>query len=155
MTERRGLVWLGVLMAISILVSGCSGVVRGAAQNSEPTEGVVAPGEPVHGLAPVDEVYVMKMESLPVRVGAIVSGNLPDGCTELGEATVTHDGDTFTVELPTVRDPEAMCTEALVPFQVAVQLEALGLKAGTYTVEVNGVTATFTLAIDNVLPEGW
>ncbi len=51
-----------------------------------------------------------------------------------------------------MRDPEAMCLMALMPFDVAIPVGALGLKAGTYVIEVNGVGATFKLAIDNVLP---
>jgi hypothetical protein len=33
-----------------------------------------------------------------------------------------------------------------------IGLGVVGLKAGTYTVDVNGVTGTFTLDVDNALP---
>ena len=45
-----------------------------------------------------------------------------------------------------------MCTEALVPYEQAVPLDVAGLPAGVYTVTVNGVSDTFELAVDNVLP---
>jgi len=127
--------------------------VRGEAETGAPEEVGVPVGEVGEGLAVVDEMYVITMESLPARVGAIASGFLPDGCTELGEAVVTREGDTFVVELPTTRDPDAMCTMALVPYQVAIKLDVLGLLAGTYTVDVNGAIDTFTFESDNVFVE--
>ena len=45
-----------------------------------------------------------------------------------------------------------MCIEALVPYEQAVPLEVAGLPAGVYTVTVNGISDTFELAVDNVLP---
>lgn len=145
MTKRTGWGVLGLFLVAAMLLSACSKVARGEAE--------AGAGEVTRGLAPVEEVVVIIMERLPSDVGAIVSGNLPDGCTELGEAQVTREGNTFRVVLPTTRDPEAMCTMALVPFELAIPLETLGLQAGVYTVEVNGVTTTFELAVDNILLE--
>jgi inhibitor of cysteine peptidase len=153
MKNRRTVMWMGLLMVVAMAVSACGGIVRGEAEPESPVDVGAPSGEFTEGLAVIDEMYVIKMERLPASVGAIVSGNLPDGCTELGEAVVTHEGNTFLVELPTTRDPDAMCTMALVPFQVAIPLDVLGLPAGTYTVDVNGVTDTFTFEIDNVLQE--
>ena len=149
MTRRTGLVWLGVVMAVSIMVSGCSGVVLGAGGNGAPVD----VGEPVgDGLAPVDEVSVIIMETLPGRAAVIARGDLPDGCTSIVDAVMTIDEDAglFEVTLGTYRDPEAMCTMALVPFEEVIELPILGLPAGTYTAEVNGVAITFELAVDNV-----
>jgi hypothetical protein len=42
-----------------------------------------------------------------------------------------------------------MCTEALVPFQLAVPVSITGLPSGTYTVEAGGKTDQFTLDQDN------
>jgi inhibitor of cysteine peptidase len=58
----------------------------------------------------------------------------------------------YKVTITTKRPADKMCTEALVPFEESVALEVVGLPAGTYTVEVNGVTASFTLDGDNALP---
>ncbi len=149
MTKRTGLVWLGVVMAFSLLVSGCSGVVLGAGGNGAPVD----VGQPVgDGLAPVDEVSVIIMESLPGTAAVIARGDLPDGCTSIVDMQMMIDEEAglFQVTLGTYRDPEAMCTEALVPFEEVIELPILGLPAGTYTVEVNGVATTFELAVDNV-----
>jgi hypothetical protein len=42
------------------------------------------------------------------------------------------------------------CEEVEQPFEKVIPLEVKGLKAGTYTVHVNGVTDRFTLENDNV-----
>jgi inhibitor of cysteine peptidase len=42
-----------------------------------------------------------------------------------------------------------VCTQALVPFEETIPLDVEGLLAGEYTVNVNGVMATFTLDVDN------
>ncbi len=149
MTKRTGLIWLSVVMAASLLVSGCSAVVLGAGGNEAPVD----VGQPVDaGLAPVDEVSVIIMESLPATAAVIARGDLPDGCTNIVDALMTIDEEAglFQVTLGTYRDPEAMCTMALVPFEEVIDLPILGLPAGTYTVEVNGVATTFELAVDNV-----
>ncbi len=153
MNKGRRYGWLGLLVGALLLVSACSGVARGEAETGAPVDVEAPAGEVREGLAVVDGMYVIKMERLPADVGAIASGHLPDGCTELGEAVVTRDGDSFLVELPIERDPDAMCTMALVPYQVAIKLDVLGLPAGIYTVDVNGVTDTFTFESDNVYQE--
>jgi len=104
------------------------------------------------GLAVVDSIDILIMESMPVQVSVVVRGNLPDGCTTIGEAATQRDDRTFVVTLTTRRPLDAMCTEALVPYEQAVPLEVAGLPAGVYTVTVNGVSDTFELAVDNVLP---
>ena len=104
------------------------------------------------GLAVVDSIDILIMESMPVQVSVVARGNLPDGCTSIGQATTERDDKTFVVTLTTRRPLDAMCTEALVPYEQAVPLEVAGLPAGVYTVTVNGVSDTFELAVDNVLP---
>lgn len=115
-----------------------------------------APTEAASGEIYIEDVQILILESFPVQVRAVVSGNLPDGCTEIRAVRVSRgtDPQTFNVEFETERDPNAMCTQALVPFEESVALEVEGLEAGTYTVDVHGETATFTLDVDNVAPEG-
>ncbi|MDX9953163.1 MAG: hypothetical protein RBT75_03670 [Anaerolineae bacterium] len=133
--------WVIVLL----LASGCRGII---------TDGEGTPATPVvtvEGIAVVESVEVLLLESFPVQVRVLVRGDLPDGCTALGDWRVSREGDTFKVTLPTTRLAEALCTEALVPFEVSIPLEVAGLPAGTYGVEVNGVAASFTFDVDNVL----
>ena len=106
----------------------------------------------VTGVAVVDSVDLLMLESFPVQIHALVKGNLPDGCTTIDQVTQARQGNAFTVTITTKRPADKMCTEALVPFEESVALEVVGLPAGTYAVEVNGVTASFTLDVDNALP---
>lgn len=147
---------LGGFFILLLTVLGLAACAAGAPPTEDgglPTAPPEATGEVEYeyGTADVDEVEVMLLESFPVQVRAIARGNLPNGCAEIDEQHVTRSGDTFDVELTTRTLTNAMCTEALVAFEEAIPLEAEGLPAGTYTVDVNGVTATFTLDVDNTL----
>jgi inhibitor of cysteine peptidase len=111
--------------------------------------------EPVTiGQANVESVEVQMLETFPVQINLLVKGNLPDGCTELDQINVVFEeaSNTFDVDITTQRPADAMCTEALVPFEETIPLDVQGLPAGTYTVDVNGITEVFTLNVDNVLP---
>lgn len=111
------------------------------------------PAEPIMGLAMVDSIQILTLESFPVQVNVQVRGDLPDGCTSINEIISQRDGNAFTVAVTTFRDSDRMCTQALVPFTEMIPLDVLGLEAGTYTVSVNGITGSFTLAVDNVLTD--
>ncbi len=107
----------------------------------------------VIGTAKVDSVDILKMESFPVQINVIAKGNLPDGCTKIGDAKQTFDGKSdFSIRLETKKPIDGTCTQALVPFEKTINLSgATGLKKGTYTVDVNGVKKSFTLDMDNFI----
>lgn len=109
--------------------------------------------EPVMGLAMVDSIQILTLESFPVQVNVQIRGDLPDGCTSINEIVSQRLGNAFTVAVTTLRDPDRMCTQALVPFTETIPLDVLNLEAGTYTVSVNSITGSFTLAMDNVLAD--
>ena len=145
MLRSRLLQGLGIGMLLLSLVAACG-----------PTRAGETPsGDVIRGKADVEEVELQIMESFPVRVIVIARGNLRDGCTEIAELHTSFDEEskTFSVEITTVRDKDAICTQALVPLEERVELEVRGLPAGTYTVDVNGKRATFSLDVDNELPE--
>jgi len=149
MFRSQTLSWLTVgLLLLSVVVAGCGGP---ADASEKPLPDKSDPSD----LARVDEIQLQIMESFPVQVAVIASGNLSDGCTEIDEINQTFDDETntFSVKITTDRPADAMCTQALVPFEERISLEVQGLPAGTYTVDVNGVTDTFTLDVDNVIPE--
>lgn len=103
--------------------------------------------------AVVDEIEIFMMESFPLQVSVRAAGYLPDGCTFIDEDSieVTRNGNTFNVVLKTKRPADAICTQALVPFEANIPLDVYGLEAGVYTVNVNGVTDTFEFTVDNVI----
>jgi len=122
---------LGLIMLIIIFATGCFSVL------------------PITGLAPVDEIDILILEIFPVQINVIASGNLPDPCTEISEVIKEREGDTFFITIKTYRSP-GFCIQVIAPFEEIIPLEVYGLTAGTYTVDVNGVQATFDLEVDNI-----
>lgn len=104
------------------------------------------------GEAMVESIEVLVFEPFPVQVRVIAYGNLPDGCTRIGKIEDSRSGGLFTVRIATTRPANRMCTQALTEFQETLPLNTTGLKAGTYTVDVNGIRQTFTLRSDNTAP---
>lgn len=123
---------------------------------AQPTEDPFADPNMVEGTLYVNSVELLTLESFPLQMIAIVKGDFSDGCTQMAGSEQTIDGNTITVTLKGARPADVACTEALVPFEENVGVDIFGLAAGDYTVVVKGVndvTATFTLDMDNILPE--
>jgi len=117
---------LGLIMLITIFVTGCFSIL------------------PTTGLASVDEIDILILESFPVQINVIARGNLPDPCTEISEVLQEREGDSFFITIKTYRYP-GFCRQVLAPFEEIIPLDVYGLPAGTYTVDVNGVQDTFDL----------
>ncbi|MFN2220661.1 MAG: hypothetical protein ACK2UA_18775 [Anaerolineae bacterium] len=139
-------------MALLLLI----GALAVAACGSQPTQAPVvetpADDGVLYGEATVETIEILILESFPVQVQVVARGTVSDGCTEIGEVQQERDGQDFQVTIITFRPSGMLCTEALVPFEKSIALDVNGLPAGTYTVDVNGVSGTFELAMDNVLP---
>jgi len=144
---KRTILMAGAMALLAVFLSAC-----GSAAGPEPTSTSGAGGV-IKGEAVVESVDAQILESFPVQVHAVVRGTLGDGCTTLDEVTTTREGNTFLIRLTTERPADAVCTQAVVPFEEVVPLDVVGLPAGQYTVDANGVTTTFELAIDNILSE--
>ena len=110
-------------------------------------------GEYIYGTAVVENIDILTLESFPVQINVITKGYLPDGCTEIGDITKSKDGNTFVVNIETIRPADVMCTQAIVPYEEVIPLDVYGIKAGTYSVVVNDVHGSFELATDNSLPD--
>jgi inhibitor of cysteine peptidase len=140
------------LVLLLFIVTGCGG------REPEPTETPPPPtnapvSEAITGTATVESIQILLLESFPVQVNARMRGILPDGCTTIDQITTNQSGNDFTIIVTTFRPAGAICTEAVVPFDEVVALDVLGLDAGTYNVTANGVSGTFTLAVDNRIQE--
>jgi len=101
------------------------------------------------GEAKVTKIEIFIMESFPVQVTVIAWGEFPNSCTKIDTVTTRLEGDTFFITVTTSR-PYDKCALVITPFEEVIPLEAAGLKAGIYTVNVNGVISTFELKVDNV-----
>lgn len=118
----------------------------------------VAPSTPGLGNAEINEATVNSieiaiLESFPVQIHVLATGILPDGCTHVGPIDIAREGTAFDVTIHTVRPADAMCTQVVSEFEEVVPLDVYGLAAGAYTVNVNGVTDSFTLDMDNAISE--
>jgi len=118
-----------------VLLTGCTPSASDTAPDSE-------------NLALIEDVNILMLESFPVQVNAEVKGTLRNGCEVIDEITTNRENNTFVVRI-SVEEEGEVCTQALVPFEEVVGLDVEGLRAGEYTVDVNGVEETFTLQQDN------
>ncbi|MCP4415911.1 MAG: hypothetical protein GY805_04765 [Chloroflexi bacterium] len=100
--------------------------------------------------AQVNSIAIAILESFPVQVHVSVTGFLGDGCTTLADITMTKTGNTFFIDISKQRPADMICTQQLTTFEELIALDVNGLLAGTYTVDVNGVSDSFTLDMDNV-----
>jgi inhibitor of cysteine peptidase len=149
---------LGLLALVLVTLAACTGGAADEAATAEApiaTEAATAPVsvQPDRGQAVVNSVDVLILESFPVQVNIVARGDLPDSCTTIDQVISQRDDAGFRVAITTFRQPDQVCTQALVPFEETVSLDVAGLPAGTYPVIVNGVQESFTLDIDNALPE--
>lgn len=115
----------------------------------EPTTTVKDTSDLNIGKATIDSLNVNIMESMPVQVSVLVKGFLSDGCTSIHRVDRKKEGNTFIIDVFTERPKDAMCTQALVPFEQTVPLDVQGLSAGTYKVKVHDREASFTLEANN------
>ena len=153
---------LSILIALFVVLAACAPPVTDpqppppdAAETVEPGPVDDTPdpkGEVVRGLAPVEEVDILMLESFPVQINVFVRGYVPDACTEISDIVHERAADTFKVSISTVRPKDMACAEVIMPYEESISLDVIGLEAGVYTVDVNGVTETFELQVDNALP---
>jgi inhibitor of cysteine peptidase len=149
---------MAVLFVIfTVSLSGC--VDDGQNNTDNETEGQVTDGqntseqEYIYGTANVESIDILTLESFPVQIHVIAEGYLPDGCTEIDEVNTEREGNVFNINITTKRPKDVMCTQAIEDFEKTIPLDVQDLKAGNYTVNVNGVTGSFELAVDNTLEE--
>ncbi len=102
--------------------------------------------------AAVEYIQIVIAESFPIRVNVVAKGHLPDSCTFIDSITEDHSGDTFTITILTTQQTDHTCTQGTQTFEEMIPLSVVGLKAGVYAVTVNGITDTFELGVDNVIP---
>lgn len=113
-------------------------------EEEPPTETAIAPVESV-------EFGVALTNGIEIEV----SGNLPDGCTAIAGYEQSVNGGQIFVTLYIERDPELMCTMALVPYQETVQVDTALLPDGTYRVVVNGQQTAIMVTVRDNSEEGF
>lgn len=89
-----------------------------------------------------DFILIPEQPSL-IKVEAM--GFFPDGCTSIEDIFQERIGDIFYVTITTFRTEDAICTLALVQFEVTLGIDILGLDSGLYTVLVNDISKSFEI----------
>ncbi len=141
LSPRRAALWLCALGLVMIFSAACGGTA------GEPIAGQPTAGAPQ--LAPVESIAVQILESFPVQVRVIARGTLPDECSSIGEVLPSRVGNQFHIAVFMQRAGAGECSAQPVPFEQSIPLAVEGLPAGNYLVDVNGVTDSFSLAMDN------
>ena len=99
------------------------------------------------GLARVERIEVEVSRQAPVGAWAVVSGQLPDACTELQSPDVRRNGSVFDVVLETRRPFGALCAQMVVPFEKRIRLGVDSEVSGAHIVNVNGVSQSFAVNV--------
>jgi hypothetical protein len=148
---QRNWMWMAFVV-LAMVFSGCVPLTPGAPGDPTATPAPPPTGGPGAEEIVVDRIEIVILESFPVQVHVVAYGQLPDACSFVQEATQARQDNAFDVELVVARRPDARCAPQPTPFTHTIALEVQGLKAGTYTVNVHGVTGAFKLEMDNGLP---
>lgn len=106
--------------------------------------GEPAPDPARRKLAQLNSVEILQMESWPVQVVVLASGDLPNPCHTVWWEE-RPEGGTRVVDIYAVApsDPDAVCAAVLEPFEVNIPLGQF--EAGEHKVIVNGEAHRFTI----------
>ena len=125
-----------LFLILSLILSSCTGIPDGIDEK----------------LAPVESIDILVLESFPVQINVLINGYLPNPCYQITLIENNQDEDTFYVKV-FMKYNGLICIQTIKPYEETVALDVYGLVAGTYQVDVNGVIDSFTLDVDNILPD--
>ena len=139
---------------IFFVIAGANSLFRIASVSGSPAEPVTGYGPSDHPVAEgyeidVEEVVVDQVEvefglGSPLPVHVIVSGNLPDTCSQIEYSQIVQDGTEFEIVLSAVKSQAEGCIRDALPFKMRIPLNLVYLPEGEYSVSVNGVMAEFS-----------
>jgi len=133
------------VLLILLLISGCSSGNKPAPTAVEP----LFTSPPSLSEVSVKSVKVNVFGTFPIRVNATIRGELLDSCLVLDQFIPDRKDHTFAIQITTLRQTERPCQKLSKSFDLVVPLEVDNLPAGSYTVNVHGVTDNFELSVDN------
>jgi len=96
----------------------------------------------------VVDVAVEVGQGSPIPVFVDIGANLPDRCAQVEFMEVIQDGTLFKIYVGTIPSTDQACNQDTVPFRMKLPLSVVGLPAGSYTVEVNSISAGFQLDVE-------
>lgn len=139
-----------LFLSLFMLLGACSPftIVSSSGEQPTPIEEYDSPSASYQPIT-VDQVQVEVGVGSPIPVHVIVSGNLPDPCSQVESVQVLQDKSNFDITLfatPDVGGPAVDgCIKDPLPIRMSIPLSVIGLPAGDYSVTVNGSRADFSL----------
>lgn len=137
-------------LVVVLALSGCASVITSA--DGGPSEPVIEeqPAAQAGDLRPINvsNVHIEVGVGSPIPVDVFVSGEWPGLCAQLAQVSMTQGEFSFDYELLATPEEEG-CPPDMVglPFRIAIPLNVVELAEGTYTVTVNGVSASFDVPV--------
>jgi hypothetical protein len=116
-------------LAIAILVTACAPLSTGSEK------------------ANVDRVTVSSTGSNPTKYFVVVTGMLPDGCSNVGRNSQNPVGGTLRINLYVESATGSCSFPFTTPFKETIRVNLRDLSPGVYNLEVNGVIAAEKLTI--------
>lgn len=134
-------------------LTACSSGNKSASTTTATRDSLVTQNQTASNEAKVESIQIVITESFPVQINVVAKGHLPNHCMLIDQVTEERDSNTFVIKILTTYQPGKNCTPAAQTFEEIIPLTVVGLKAGIYAVQVNGITDTFELGIDNIISQ--
>jgi len=141
-----------LLLGLSILLGACSSLITSSGEQPTPVieENLTSSG---YQNVTIDHVEVQVGIGSPIPVYVLVSGQLPDPCSQVEHIEIKQDGSTFILSLfatPDIGGPAVDgCIKDPIPFTLSIPLSVVDLPSGSYSVFVNGSRADFVVYTAN------
>ncbi len=97
--------------------------------------------------AQIDRIDIQVVESSPRQITVTAHGQLTEACAQLSDdVRQRYEPTEFQIAVFTTSPTDRGCQQVTTPFAKVIPLTFTDLPAGTYTVVVNGVRGSFTIA---------
>ena len=144
-----------ILLSLFLLLSACSPFTTIVSSSGEQPTPIESYDPAPAGYQPitVEQVEVEVGVGSPIPVHVIVSGWLPDPCSQVEYTEIKQDGSNFIITLNATPDEGGPAVDGCIKdpmfFKMGLPLNVVDLPAGSYTVTVNGSRADFKLDTAN------
>jgi len=101
-------------------------------------------------LANIESLSLIAIGKTPVKIHASVQGSYPNDCTLVYEIEQEWKDDVYEIVINTKRPvDDEKCAQGPITFEEIYEIPVFRLKAGEYTVDVNGVQEPLVFVFDN------
>jgi hypothetical protein len=138
-----------IALSMVWILNACSPFTVTSSPGGQPTPEVESSPAPIYQPVDVDQVEVEVGVGSPIPVQVTVSGNLPDTCAQIELVQQRQVGTNFQITVSSVPSSAEGCIQDTLPFRIVIPLNIVNLPAGSYSVDVNGSSASFELETGN------